>query len=172
MSHLMFVAISHTTSQPNETVGLFQVGVMEEKVKLSNLNNVDSSGSLHQKYQQLLKALQGKDELIGQLEAQLEKQVPCSRAPVPSATSVPIGPSFLSRAPLLDPPAMGSVLPHETILSCGDCIVGRYLENQAGDSVGKGRWRQTDLDSNPTSDTCLSLTMGKYAIGLSEKELG
>ncbi|XP_015986802.2 pleckstrin homology domain-containing family H member 1 isoform X1 [Rousettus aegyptiacus] len=51
-----------------------QVGVMEEKVKLSNLNNVDSSGSLHQKYQQLLKALQGKDELIGQLEAQLEKQ--------------------------------------------------------------------------------------------------
>ncbi|XP_034498175.1 pleckstrin homology domain-containing family H member 1 isoform X3 [Ailuropoda melanoleuca] len=51
-----------------------QVGVMEEKVKLSNLKNVDSSGSLHQKYQELLKAMQGKDELIGQLEAQLEKQ--------------------------------------------------------------------------------------------------
>ncbi|XP_045666282.1 pleckstrin homology domain-containing family H member 1 isoform X2 [Ursus americanus] len=51
-----------------------QVGVMEEKVKLSNLKNVDSAGSLHRKYQELLKAMQCKDELIGQLEAQLEKQ--------------------------------------------------------------------------------------------------
>ncbi|XP_075387167.1 pleckstrin homology domain-containing family H member 1 [Tenrec ecaudatus] len=51
-----------------------QVSVMEEKVKLSNLKNVDSAGSLHRKYQELLKALQGKDELIRQLEAQLEKQ--------------------------------------------------------------------------------------------------
>ncbi|XP_032963807.1 pleckstrin homology domain-containing family H member 1 [Rhinolophus ferrumequinum] len=51
-----------------------QVGVMEEKVKLSNLKNVDSAGSLHRKYQDLLKATQDKDELIGQLEAQLEKQ--------------------------------------------------------------------------------------------------
>ncbi|KAM4853433.1 pleckstrin homology domain-containing family H member 1 [Thomomys bottae] len=51
-----------------------QVGVMEEKVKLSNLKNVDSTGSLHCKYQELLKATQGKDELIRQLEAQLEKQ--------------------------------------------------------------------------------------------------
>ncbi|KAM6171024.1 pleckstrin homology domain-containing family H member 1 [Erethizon dorsatum] len=51
-----------------------QVGVMEEKVKLSNLRNVDSSGSLHRKYQELLKAMQGKVELISQLEAQLEKQ--------------------------------------------------------------------------------------------------
>ncbi|XP_004698721.1 pleckstrin homology domain-containing family H member 1 [Echinops telfairi] len=51
-----------------------QVSVMEEKVKLSNLKNVDSAGSLHRKYQELLKALQGKDELISQLEAQLEKQ--------------------------------------------------------------------------------------------------
>ncbi|XP_066133344.1 pleckstrin homology domain-containing family H member 1 [Saccopteryx bilineata] len=51
-----------------------QVGVMEEKVKLSNLKNVGSAGSLHQKYQELLKAMQGKDELICQLEAQLEKQ--------------------------------------------------------------------------------------------------
>uniref|UniRef100_G1QIV6 Pleckstrin homology, MyTH4 and FERM domain containing H1 n=1 Tax=Nomascus leucogenys TaxID=61853 RepID=G1QIV6_NOMLE len=50
------------------------VGVMEEKVKLSNLKNVDSEGSLHQKYQELLKAIKGKDELISQLEAQLEKQ--------------------------------------------------------------------------------------------------
>lgn len=63
--------------------GAFKVGVMEEKVKLSNLKNVDSSGSLHQKYQELLKAMQGKDELIGQLEAQLEKQV---RADMPRST--------------------------------------------------------------------------------------
>lgn len=48
---------------------------MEEKVKLSNLKNVDLGGSLHQKYQELLKAMQSKDELISQLEAQLEKQV-------------------------------------------------------------------------------------------------
>ncbi|XP_039096619.1 pleckstrin homology domain-containing family H member 1 isoform X3 [Hyaena hyaena] len=51
-----------------------QVGVMEEKVKLSNLKNVDSAGSLYRKYQELLKAMQNKDELISQLEAQLEKQ--------------------------------------------------------------------------------------------------
>ncbi|XP_013377346.1 PREDICTED: pleckstrin homology domain-containing family H member 1 [Chinchilla lanigera] len=51
-----------------------QVGVMEEKVKLSNLRNVDSAGSLHRKYQELLKAMQGKVELISQLEAQLEKE--------------------------------------------------------------------------------------------------
>ncbi|XP_012511729.1 PREDICTED: pleckstrin homology domain-containing family H member 1 [Propithecus coquereli] len=51
-----------------------QVGVMEEKVKLSSLQTVDSVGSLHRKYQALLKAVQGKDELISQLEAQLEEQ--------------------------------------------------------------------------------------------------
>ncbi|XP_054422996.1 pleckstrin homology domain-containing family H member 1 [Pteronotus mesoamericanus] len=51
-----------------------QVGVMEEKVKLFNLKEVGSAGSLHRKYQELLKAMQGKDELISQLEAQLEKQ--------------------------------------------------------------------------------------------------
>ena len=51
-----------------------QVGVMEENVKLSNLMNVDSAGSLHRKYQELLKAMQSKDELISELEAQLEKQ--------------------------------------------------------------------------------------------------
>lgn len=63
----------------SETLGrlvdTFQVSVMEEKIKLSNLKNVDSTGSLHQKYQELLKAMQSKDELISQLEAQLEKQV-------------------------------------------------------------------------------------------------
>ncbi|XP_049754833.1 pleckstrin homology domain-containing family H member 1 isoform X3 [Elephas maximus indicus] len=51
-----------------------QVGVMEQKVKLSHLKNVDSAGSLHRKYQELMKVMQGKDELISQLEAQLEKQ--------------------------------------------------------------------------------------------------
>ncbi|EDL02635.1 mCG5814, isoform CRA_b, partial [Mus musculus] len=51
-----------------------QVGVMEEKIKLSNLKSVDSTGTLHQKYQELLRAVQGKDELISQLQAQLEKQ--------------------------------------------------------------------------------------------------
>ncbi|XP_008850379.1 pleckstrin homology domain-containing family H member 1 isoform X1 [Nannospalax galili] len=51
-----------------------QVGMMEEKVRLSNLKNVDSTGSLHPKYQELLKAMQEKDELISQLEAELEKQ--------------------------------------------------------------------------------------------------
>lgn len=74
----MLVAISYHTSQPYEMLGPFQVSVMEEKVKLSNLKNVGSAGSLHRKYQDLLKAVQGKDERIGQLEAQLEKQV---RAP-------------------------------------------------------------------------------------------
>ena len=59
-------------------IGTFQVGVMEQKVKLSNLMNVDSAGSLHRKYQELLKAVQGKDELIIELEAQLEKQVSTS----------------------------------------------------------------------------------------------
>uniref|UniRef100_A0A8C5XDE0 Pleckstrin homology, MyTH4 and FERM domain containing H1 n=1 Tax=Microcebus murinus TaxID=30608 RepID=A0A8C5XDE0_MICMU len=51
-----------------------QVGVMEEKVRLSSLQSMDSAGSLHRKYQVLLKAVQGKNELISQLEAQLEEQ--------------------------------------------------------------------------------------------------
>lgn len=147
MSHSMFVAISHTTSQPSEMIGPFQVGVMEEKVKLSNLKNVDSAGSLHRKYQDLLKATQEKDDLIGQLEAQLEKQVglPCGSTPVPSAMSVPTGPNFLSRAPRLDPPVVACSLPQRTLLSCGDFTIGRYIRSQAGDPVGKGPWRQTDL---------------------------
>lgn len=41
---------------------------------------------LHRKYQELLKAMQCKDELIGQLEAQLEKQV---RADMPHSTIAP-----------------------------------------------------------------------------------
>jgi predicted nucleic acid-binding protein len=74
------------------------MGVMEEKVKLSNLKNVDSTGTLHRKYQELLKAMQGKDELISQLEVQLEKQV---GANVQQSTNPPqhlyqLAPSFLS----------------------------------------------------------------------------
>lgn len=71
---------------------------MEEKVKLSNLKNVDSGGSLHRKYQELLKAIKGKDELISQLEAQLEKQVRAHAqgSTMPSSTSVLLTPSFLS----------------------------------------------------------------------------
>lgn len=80
----------------SETLGrlvdTFQVSVMEEKIKLSNLKNVDSAGSLHQKYQELLKAVQSKDELISQLEAQLEKQVGTnvrqSLFPLPVSVSV------------------------------------------------------------------------------------
>lgn len=68
------VHFTHMSQLP-EPWGIFQMGLMEEKVKLSNLKNVDFGGSLHRKYQNLLKALQGKDELIRQLQAQLEKQV-------------------------------------------------------------------------------------------------
>lgn len=87
----MLEATSHTVPQPYETIGTFQVGVMEEKVKLSNLKNVDSAGSLHRKYQELLNAMQGKDELIGRLEAQLEKQVSAS-APLQHLHQLPTAP--------------------------------------------------------------------------------
>lgn len=159
----MLVAVPYTASATCEMIGPFQVSVMEEKVKLSNLKNVGSTGSLHQKYQELLKAVQGKDERIGQLEAQLEKQVrtPRSRAPVPSVAPAPIGPGFLSRAPLLDPPMVGSSLPLEPVLSCGDFITGRYTGSQAGHSVGKGPWRQTDLGFSPTSSSCCSRAVGR-----------
>lgn len=78
---------------------------MEEKVKLSNLKNVDSAGSLHRKYQDLLKAMQGKDELIGQLEAQLEKQVRLTHrgTPLPLAASALAAHSSLRSAPQLAP---------------------------------------------------------------------
>lgn len=77
---------------------------MEEKVKLSNLKNVDA-GSLHRKYQDLLKAMRGKDELISQLEAQLEKQV---RADAPLSTIAPCnGTGFL---------CWWGPLPHVTVL--------------------------------------------------------
>ncbi|XP_004584517.2 pleckstrin homology domain-containing family H member 1 [Ochotona princeps] len=51
-----------------------QMGVMEEKVKLSNMKNLEATGSLPRKYQELLQVLQCKDELIRRLEAQLEAQ--------------------------------------------------------------------------------------------------
>ena len=93
--------------------GTFKVGVLEEKVKLSNLKNVDSAGSLHRKYQELLKAMQSKDELISQLEAQLEKQVSadCRAAPMPSAASIAIGHTFMNRPPLLEPSVGGELTP-------------------------------------------------------------
>ena len=81
-----------------------QVGVMEENVKLSNLMNVDSAGSLHRKYQELLKAMQGKDELISELEAQLEKKVSTSAL----CSSWSSCPQPLSRAPLLQPLVAGA----------------------------------------------------------------
>lgn len=66
---------------------------MEEKIKLSSLKSVDSPGSLHQRYQELLKAVQSKDELIGQLEAQLEKQVGANvrQSLLPRSASVSVG---------------------------------------------------------------------------------
>lgn len=82
---------------------------MEEKVKLSNLKNVDTAGSLHRKYQDLLKAMRGKDELISQLEAQLEKQV---RADAPLSTIAPCNETGLL--------CWWGPLPHVTVLSCGD----------------------------------------------------
>ena len=107
---------------------------MEEKVKLSNLMNVDSAGSLHRKYQELLKAMQGKDELISELEAQLEKQV-STRALCSSWSSCP---RPLSRAPLLRPLVAGAPLPHQAVHPHGDVIIGRGMRSQAGDVVGNG----------------------------------
>lgn len=132
---------------------------MEEKVKLSNLKNVDSAGSLHLKYQELLKALQGKDELIGQLQAQLEKQVGATVQRSARALCNPctLGPSCLSRASLLGPPVAGCSLPQQIVLSRGDGSIGRYIRSEAGIAETKGPWRQTDLGLNPSSSTCCSL---------------
>uniref|UniRef100_A0A8C3XP72 Pleckstrin homology, MyTH4 and FERM domain containing H1 n=1 Tax=Chelydra serpentina TaxID=8475 RepID=A0A8C3XP72_CHESE len=51
-----------------------QVRVMEEKVKLANMKTSESESTLYRKYQELLGTVQGKDDLIGRLETQLEKQ--------------------------------------------------------------------------------------------------
>lgn len=60
---------------PPDVMDTLQMGVMEEKVKLSNMKNLEATGSLPRKYQELLQVLQCKDELIRRLEAQLEAQV-------------------------------------------------------------------------------------------------
>ncbi|KAM9148739.1 pleckstrin homology domain-containing family H member 1 [Pangshura tecta] len=51
-----------------------QVRVMEEKVKLASMKTSESESTLYRKYQELLSTVQGKDDLIGRLETQLEKQ--------------------------------------------------------------------------------------------------
>ncbi|KAH1172047.1 hypothetical protein KIL84_007665, partial [Mauremys mutica] len=51
-----------------------QVRVMEEKVKLASMKTSESESTLYRKYQELLGTVQGKDDLIGRLETQLEKQ--------------------------------------------------------------------------------------------------
>ena len=93
---------------------------MEEKIKLSSLKNVDSTGSLHQKYQELLKALQSKDELISQLEAQLEKQVGTNvrRSLFTLSASGPVGLSVSN--PVHEPRVIANSLFHETVLLHGD----------------------------------------------------
>ncbi|KAM6073742.1 pleckstrin homology domain-containing family H member 1 [Chlamydotis macqueenii] len=51
-----------------------QVRVMEEKIKLANMKTSESDSTLHRKYQELMGAVQGKEDLIHKLEAQLAKQ--------------------------------------------------------------------------------------------------
>uniref|UniRef100_A0A8C0IVV4 Pleckstrin homology, MyTH4 and FERM domain containing H1 n=1 Tax=Chelonoidis abingdonii TaxID=106734 RepID=A0A8C0IVV4_CHEAB len=51
-----------------------QVRVTEEKVKLASMKTSESESTLYRKYQELLGTVQGKDDLIGRLETQLEKQ--------------------------------------------------------------------------------------------------
>lgn len=92
---------------------------MEEKIKLSNLKSVDSTGTLHQKYQELLKAVQGKDELISQLQAQLEKQVGANvrQSTFPLSASPSVGLS-VSRACAWA--LTGNSFFHETLLLLGN----------------------------------------------------
>uniref|UniRef100_A0A4X2LYJ4 Pleckstrin homology, MyTH4 and FERM domain containing H1 n=1 Tax=Vombatus ursinus TaxID=29139 RepID=A0A4X2LYJ4_VOMUR len=51
-----------------------QVGVMEKKIKLANVKSIKPEDNLLQKYQVLLETMRGKEELISQLQAQVEKQ--------------------------------------------------------------------------------------------------
>uniref|UniRef100_A0A8D0HB55 Pleckstrin homology, MyTH4 and FERM domain containing H1 n=1 Tax=Sphenodon punctatus TaxID=8508 RepID=A0A8D0HB55_SPHPU len=51
-----------------------QVQVMEEKVKLANMKTSKSESTLYRKYQELMSTVQGKEDLIIQLELQLENQ--------------------------------------------------------------------------------------------------
>ncbi|NXR29932.1 PKHH1 protein, partial [Zosterops hypoxanthus] len=50
------------------------VRVMEEKMKLANMKTGESDSTLHGKYQELMCTIQGKEDLIDKLEAQLAKQ--------------------------------------------------------------------------------------------------
>ncbi|XP_043844302.1 pleckstrin homology domain-containing family H member 1 [Dromiciops gliroides] len=50
-----------------------QVGTME-KIKLVNVKSFEPEGNLHQKYQELLVTIRGREELITQLQAEVEKQ--------------------------------------------------------------------------------------------------
>lgn len=52
---------------------------------------------------------------------------------------------------------MGSSLRHATVLSHGESTVRRYVRSQAGEVVGRGPWRQTDLGLNPPPSTYCSL---------------
>uniref|UniRef100_A0A8D2LX37 Pleckstrin homology, MyTH4 and FERM domain containing H1 n=1 Tax=Varanus komodoensis TaxID=61221 RepID=A0A8D2LX37_VARKO len=52
--------------------GIFQVEIMEEKLKLANMKSSESSE--HKKHQKLVSSIQQKDELIKKLQTQLENQ--------------------------------------------------------------------------------------------------
>lgn len=54
---------------------LFQIHVMEEKLKSANIQTSESESSLYRKYQELTNQVQEKDTVIKRLEVQLEKQV-------------------------------------------------------------------------------------------------
>ncbi|XP_053130423.1 pleckstrin homology domain-containing family H member 1 isoform X2 [Hemicordylus capensis] len=62
--------------------GIFQVELMEEKLKLANMKTNESSE--HKKYQELMSRVQEKDELIKKLETQLrdEKQLRAQEAKI------------------------------------------------------------------------------------------
>ncbi|KAM9068039.1 pleckstrin homology domain-containing family H member 1 isoform 2-T3 [Sarcophilus harrisii] len=51
-----------------------QVCTMEEKIKLVNVKSIEPEGKFHQKYQELLETIRGKEEIISQLQTQVEKQ--------------------------------------------------------------------------------------------------
>ncbi|XP_056666917.1 pleckstrin homology domain-containing family H member 1 isoform X3 [Monodelphis domestica] len=51
-----------------------QVGAMEEKIRLVSVKSMEPEGNLHQKYQELLETIRGKEEIISQLQVQVEKQ--------------------------------------------------------------------------------------------------
>lgn len=54
---------------------LFQIHVMEEKLKSANIQTSESESTLYRKHQDLTMQVQEKDAVIQRLETQLEKQV-------------------------------------------------------------------------------------------------